>query len=84
MPLILKHQTVEAFVARARATYRSGDRAAIVKLARFFIARIQAGDLTDAQCRTAFGLSAAQWTSLKGRMQNFINAENTLNAATGE
>lgn len=83
MPLILKHQTVEAFVARAREAYRNGSPDQLVKLSEFFLARTQAGDLTDAQVRAAFGLSTAQWASLKGRMQALVAARNTLNSAVG-
>lgn len=84
MALILKHQTVSAFVARLREAYRNGERERIVQLARFVIGRIQAGDITDAQCRTAFGLNATQWSNLKTRMQGFITADNAVRAAVGE
>lgn len=84
MAIILKHQTVEQFVARVRAAYREGNYGRIVQIARFLIARIQAGDITDAQCRTAFGLNATQWNNLKTKMQGYINADNTVKAAAGE
>lgn len=84
MALILKHQTAEAFVARVRAAYRDGNSEMLVKIARFIIARIQAGDITDAQCRTAFGLNATQWTNLKTKMQNLITADNAVKSAVGE
>ena len=84
MALILKHQTVEAFVARVRAAYRDGDSDTLVKVARFLIARVQAGDVTDAQLRTAFGLNATQWNALKAEMQALINADNTVKSAVGK
>ncbi len=84
MTLLLKHQTVQAFVTRVREAYRQGDRETLLKVSRFILARIQAGDLTDAQVRTAFGLTNAQWTALKTRMQNYLNADNTLRSAVGE
>ena len=84
MALILKHQTAEAFVARVRAAYRDGERDTLVKIARFILSRIQAGDITDAQCRTAFGLNATQWTALKTKMQNYVTAANTAEAAQGD
>jgi hypothetical protein len=84
MALILKHQTAEAFIARVRQAYRDGDSERLVKIARFLIARVQAGDVTDAQLRTAFGLNATQWTALKTRMQNLITADNTIKSAVGE
>ena len=84
MALILKHQTAEAFIARVRAAYRDGNRDTLVKIARFILARIQEGDITDAQCRTAFGLNTTQWNTLKTKMQNLINADNALQSAVGE
>ena len=84
MAIILKHQTVEAFVARVRAAYRDGNPEVLVKIARFIIARIQAGDITEAQCRTAFGLNTTQWTALKTKMQNLITASNSVASAVGE
>ena len=84
MALILKHQTAEAFIARVRAAYRDGNAERVIKIARFIIARIQAGDITDAQCRTAFGLNTTQWNTLKTKMQNWITADNAVKSAAGE
>lgn len=84
MALILKHQTTEAFVAKVRAAYREGDPEVLLKIAKFIISRISSGDITDAQCRNAFGLNSSQWTTLKTKMQNLIAASNTINSAVGE
>lgn len=84
MALILKHQTPEAFIARVRQAYRDGNSEQLVKIARFLIARVQAGDVTDAQLRTAFGLNVTQWNALKTRMQTLITADNTVKSAVGE
>jgi hypothetical protein len=84
MALLLKHQTAQQFVARFREAYRNAERDRLVQLARFILSRIQAGDITDAQCRTAFGLNTTQWNNLKTRMQNFITAQNTVLSAVGE
>jgi len=84
MALLLKHQTAEAFVTRLRAAYRDADNGRLVQIARFIIARIQAGDITDAQCRAAFGLNSSQWNTLKTKMQNLITADNIVNSAVGE
>ena len=84
MALLLKHQTAEAFVARVRAAYRDGTPPRLILVAKFILARIQAADITDAQCRTAFGLNATQWTNLKSRMQALVNASNAVESAIGE
>jgi len=84
MALILKHQTAEAFIARVRQAYRDGNSEQLVKIARFLIARVQAGDVTDAQLRNAFGLNTTQWNALKTKMQNLITADNAVKSAVGE
>ena len=84
MALLLKHQTAADFVSRFRAAYRDASRERLVQLAKFIIARIAAGDITDAQCRNAFGLTTVQWNNLKTKMQNWITASNSVQSAVGE
>ena len=84
MALLLKHQTAQEFVARFREAYRNAERERLVQLARFLLARIAAGDITDAQCRTAFGLNTTQWNQVKTRMTNYVNADNAIKSAVGE
>ena len=84
MALILKHQTAEAFVQKVRAAYRDGNAEIVLAVARFILSRLAAGDITDAQCRNAFSLNVTQWNALKTRMQNYVTADNTVKAATGE
>lgn len=84
MALILKHQTAAQFVSRFREAYRNSDRERLVQLAKFIISRIAAGDITDAQCRTAFGLNTTQWNTLKTKMNNLITSYNAVQSAVGE
>jgi len=84
MALTLKHQTAAQFISRVREAYRNGDPETLVKIARFLIARVQSGDLTELQIRTAFGLDVTQWNAFKTRMQNLINADNAVKSAVGE
>lgn len=84
MALMLKHQTAAQFIARFREAYRNGERDRVIQLARFVISRIQAGDITDAQCRTAFGLNVTQWNNLKTKMNGWITAQNAVKAAVGD
>lgn len=84
MALLLKHQTVSEFVTRMRAAYRDGDAARVLRVAKFIIGRIQAGDITDAQCRNAFGLTVNQWNNLKVKMNNLIDADIIVRSAVGE
>ena len=84
MALLLKHQTPQDFIARFREAYRNADRERVVRLARFIISRLAAGDITDAQCRSAFGLNVTQWNNLKTKMNNWIAADNAIRSAVGE
>jgi hypothetical protein len=84
MALLLKHQTAEQFVTRLRAAYRDASRERLVQIARFIIGRLQAGDITDAQCRAAFGLNTTQWNAIKTKMQNLITSANAVESAVGE
>jgi hypothetical protein len=84
MALLLKHQTAAEFVTRFREAYRNAERERLVQLAKFVIDRIASGDITDAQCRTAFGLNVSQWNTLKTKMTNYITAHNTVQSAIGE
>ena len=84
MALLLKHQTAAQFIARFREAYRNSDRDRVIQLARFIISRIQAGDITDAQARNAFGLNTTQWNNLKTKMNSWITAQNTVQSAVGE
>ena len=84
MALLLKHQTAEQFIARLREAYRTSERERLVLIAKWVLARIQAGDVTDAQCRAAFGLNVTQWNALKTKMTNAVTAYNAVQAAQGE
>lgn len=85
MALTLKHMNQTQFATRLREAYRNGERARLVLISRFILARIAAADITDAQCRTAFGgLTVAQWNALKAKMQAYIDADNAVRAAVGE
>lgn len=84
MALLLKHQTVQQFTARAREAYRNREREELVKIARWILAALNRGDITDAQCRTAFGLNTTQWNALKTKMTSLVNSANTILSAVGE
>ena len=84
MALLLKHQTGAEFVARFREAYRNGERERIVQLAKWLLSSIANGDVTDAQCRTAFGLNVTQWNALKTKMQTKVAAWLEVQSAVGE
>lgn len=84
MALLLKHQTVGDFVARLREAYRESQGERTVKLARFIVARVDAGDLTDVELREAFGKTTAQWNTMKTKLRGLQNSRNQILSAIGE
>ena len=84
MALNLKHQTAAEFAARLRERYRSASREDASRIATWILNRIEAGDITDAQVRTAFGLNVTQYNQMKTRMTNLRTAWLAVQAAQGE
>lgn len=63
--LSLGEMTAAQFADRLRARYRASNAADTCKLAWWLLRRITAGQITDAQCRAAFGLTSTQWSNFK-------------------
>lgn len=84
MALRLRYQTAAQFAARLRARYREATREEAARIATRILDWIDAGDITDAQVRTAFGLTAQQYTALKTRMTALRDAYRAVQAAAGE
>jgi hypothetical protein len=82
--LALKYATPTQLAAAFRERYRDATRMECARLAKWLLDRIDAGDFTDLQVRTAFGLSAAAWTTLKAKMTTLRTQYNALLAAVGE
>lgn len=84
MALDLKHQTAAQFAARFRAQWKGSTREQCCRMAYWLIERINAGDFTDAQVRNAFGLTSAQYTTLKSKMTAMHDHWAAVRAAVGE
>ena len=84
MALNLVHQTAAELATRFRVKYRASSDLGCAKLAYWLIERITAGDITDAQARTAFGLTANQYTTLKAKMTTLHDQWVAVLAARGE
>lgn len=84
MALVLKHQTPEALLRRFRERFATSDRERCVSLGEALLDRITAGDITDAQVRTAFGMTAGAYNTLKTRITQRRNARITIASAVGE
>lgn len=77
--------TAAQFASRLRQRFRSSSREDTCRLAYWLLRRIAAGHITDTQARNAFGLSSAQWTTLKAnKLQPRSDAWAVILAATGE
>ena len=84
MAINLNHQTAAQFAARLREWWRNSTREECARIAWWIIERINAGDVTDAQLRNAFGLTVAQYNTLKTKWTNLRTAYNAVQAAAGE
>lgn len=84
MALNLNHQTAAQFIARFREAYRDADKERLVRLMKWLLARIAAGDITDTQARNAFGLTVNQWNTKKTQMQDLIAKHDAVQAAQGD
>ena len=84
MALVLKHQTAAQLAARFRERYRNDSKEEAARMATWLLNRIEAGDFTDAQVRSAFGLTVTQYNNLKTRMSTLRANWQAVQAAQGE
>jgi len=84
MALALKYQTAAQFADRLRARYLKAKREECARIAKWILDHIDAGDFTDTQVRTAFGLTTNQYNTLKTKWTNLRTAYNAVMAAQGE
>lgn len=84
MALNLKHAAKTQLADAFRVRYKASSQVECARLATWLLNRIDAGDFTDAQVQTAFGLSAGQYTTLKTKFTNLRTAYNAVLAALGE
>ena len=84
MALNLQHQTLAQFLVRFRARFKGASKSEACRLAVVIIGYIDAGDVTDAQMRSVFGLTAGQWTTLKAKLNALKSTHDAVQAAGGE
>lgn len=84
MALDLKHQTVQQLLARVRASYLLSEGVDACRLASWLTDAIDAGDVTDAQARAAWGMTVAQWAAFKGRLNSARQNWRAVEAVKGE
>lgn len=84
MALVLNHQTKAEFLARLRTEYLVSTGMKTCKIARWIIDALNAGNITVAECRTAWGASPPQWSAINGRMDTQAASYSTVTTAVGE
>jgi len=84
MPLNLRHQTVAQFATRLREHYRSASKEDCARIATWVLTHIDNGDMTELQVRTAFGLTVAQWATLKAKFTPLRTQWQSIQGARGE
>lgn len=84
MALDLTHATKAQLLAAFRARYRDSAGEMTVRLADWVIARLEVGDVTDAEMAAAFGINAGQWTAAKARLKSHSNNRRAVLSARGE
>lgn len=84
MALNLQHQTPAQFVARFREAYRTANKERAAKLAAWLYDRVQAGDITQAQIRNAFGFTLTQYNAFVTRIMALRDHYVAVQQAAGE
>lgn len=79
-----QYQTAAQFAARLRARYQVASKENAARIATWILDRITAGQLTDLQVRTAFGLTTTQYNAMKTRMNTLRTNWLAVQAAAGE
>jgi hypothetical protein len=84
MPLVLKHWARAAFLARVREEYRDAEGARLVRIARFILATVDRGDVSDDEWMAVFNMPQRDWRKLKSQMSEYIAADDEIRFAVGE
>lgn len=79
-----QYQTAAQFAARLRLRYQSAGNEKAARIATWILDRITAGQLTDLQVRTAFGMTTTQYNAMKTRMTTVRTQWLAIQSATGE
>lgn len=80
----MKYATKEQLGQAMREKFRVASGVEVHRLAAKIKAFLDAGDFTDAEMRTLFGATPAEWATLKGKIVSYANAHNATQNARGE
>jgi len=79
-----RFSTTQEMVARLRQEYKDSTENVTMAIAGWIINRLNAGDFTAAQLRSAFGMDQSQWDNFSAKLQEYATCLNTVKVATGE
>lgn len=82
--IVAQHQTLTQLAQRLRSYFLSSERLETGRVARWIVNHLESGAITDAQMRNVFNLTAAQWTTLRAKLENMRTQYNAIDAARGE
>jgi len=81
---VLQWTTNNELAVWVREKYKQDKNGTLALIASRILEWIANGRFTDTQVRNAFGLSAAQWTTLKAKMQTLVDNNLVVQSAVGE
>ncbi len=84
MAISLKYATLAQVGNEFRRRYKESSGSETWRLANWILNRIADGTVTDAQVRSFFGLTSAQYTTLKTKWQDMQTKWQNMQAAAGE
>lgn len=84
MALVLKHATLAQLGAAFRERFKNSEGVETARLAKWLLARIQDGTFTETQVRNFFGLTVAQWNTLKTKITTLRDNWENILIARGE
>lgn len=84
MAINLRHATLAQLGAAWRERFRSASGIEAYRLARWIMARIADGTVTETQVRNFLGMTAAQWTTAKAKYQDWAAKYDAMQAAGGD
>lgn len=80
---MLTHQTPEQFAKRLNEAYKSTKAERLTQLSIATINLIESGVISDAQMRSAFGLTTADWAKQKRDMTALRSVMQLIKSARG-
>ena len=79
-----RFQTEDELLVKVRARYLPSKGEETCIISKWIVDRLNDGSISVPQMRTVFGVSAAGWNAINGRMDVFAAAIDSVSAAVGE